>query len=53
MRPGRVSPVELTKACLACIERFNPALNAFITVTADAALSQARDAESEVRRGQW
>jgi len=48
-----VSPVELTKACLARIDRLNPVLNAFITVTADTALSQARDAETEVRRGSW
>jgi aspartyl-tRNA(Asn)/glutamyl-tRNA(Gln) amidotransferase subunit A len=53
VRSRKVSPVELTKACLARIERLNPVLNAFITVTADAALSQARDAEIEIRRGKW
>ena len=30
-----ISPVELTRACLQRIERLNPALNAFITVTAE------------------
>jgi len=28
----KISPVELTKACLARIEQFNPTLNAFITI---------------------
>jgi aspartyl-tRNA(Asn)/glutamyl-tRNA(Gln) amidotransferase subunit A len=48
-----VSPVELTQACLARIERLNPVLNAFITVTADQAFQQARDAEAEIRKGKW
>src|SRR6185503_3828995 len=38
----KVSPVELTKACLARIERLNPTLNAFITVTDEQALGDAR-----------
>jgi aspartyl-tRNA(Asn)/glutamyl-tRNA(Gln) amidotransferase subunit A len=45
--------VELTKGCLASIERLNPILNCFISVTADTALAQARTAESEISRGQW
>ena len=53
VRGTKVSPVELTRACLARIESLNPLLNAFITVTADAALKQARQAESEVQRGEW
>jgi aspartyl-tRNA(Asn)/glutamyl-tRNA(Gln) amidotransferase subunit A len=48
-----ISPVELTRACLERIERLNPALNAFITVTAEQAMAQAREAEAEVRRGRW
>jgi len=47
----KVSPVELTKQCLQRIEKLNPALNAFITVTADSALAAARAAESEIQRG--
>jgi aspartyl-tRNA(Asn)/glutamyl-tRNA(Gln) amidotransferase subunit A len=31
-----VSPVELTRVCLERIQRLGPALNAFITVTAEA-----------------
>jgi aspartyl-tRNA(Asn)/glutamyl-tRNA(Gln) amidotransferase subunit A len=48
-----VSPVDLTQACLAEIDRLNPALNAFITVTADSALAEARRAEAEIARGEW
>ena len=49
----KISPVELTKACLGRIEQLNPRLNAFITVTADSALAEARAAEAEIRRGRW
>src|SRR5450432_2056310 len=48
-----VSPVELTRACLERIERLNPKLNAFITVTGDEALEAARKAEGEITRGEW
>ena len=53
LRKKKVSPVELTKECLARIERYNPALNAFITVTAESALAEARAAEAEIQRGRW
>jgi aspartyl-tRNA(Asn)/glutamyl-tRNA(Gln) amidotransferase subunit A len=48
-----VSPVELTRACLERIEQLNPRLKAFITVTSDSALEEARKAESEIARGEW
>ena len=48
-----LSPVELTKTCLARIEKLNPILNAFITVTADLALEQAKQAETEIQSGRW
>ncbi|HLK51972.1 MAG TPA: amidase, partial [Candidatus Angelobacter sp.] len=48
-----VSPVELTKSCLARIETLNPKLNAFITITDTAALEDARKAEAEISRGEW
>lgn len=51
VRRKRVSPVELTRACLARIEQLNPRLNAFITVTAESALASARAAETEIQRG--
>ncbi len=53
VRRKRVSPVELTQACLARIEKLNPKLNAFITITADSALAQAREAEADIQHGHW
>ncbi len=53
LRGKAVSPVELTQAFIARIERLNPALNAFITVTAEQALQQAGEAEAEIQRGHW
>jgi aspartyl-tRNA(Asn)/glutamyl-tRNA(Gln) amidotransferase subunit A len=46
-----LSPVELVDGVLARIERAQPALNAFITVTAETARSAARAAEAAVMRG--
>src|SRR5207247_10541848 len=53
VRSKKVSPVELTRECLSRIERLNPKLNAFITVTADSALAAARQAEAEIRHERW
>ena len=53
VRAKKISPVELTQECLKRIERLNPKLNAFITVTAESALAQAREAEAEIQKGQW
>ena len=53
LRQRKISPVELTQQSLKKISELNPALNAFITVTADEALAQARMAESEIHRGKW
>jgi aspartyl-tRNA(Asn)/glutamyl-tRNA(Gln) amidotransferase subunit A len=53
VRRREVSPVEITRSCLERIERRNPALNAFITVTAESALAEARVAETEIGRGEW
>ncbi len=44
-RLRELSPVEVTEVILRRIERVNPQLVAFITVTADVALSQAQAAE--------
>lgn len=46
-----LSPVELTETLLRRIEALNPQLNAFITVTADAALEAAREAERDIAGG--
>src|SRR3546814_12677373 len=48
-----VSPVELTQALLGRIESLDPHLHAFITVTAEQALEQARQAEAEIMKGQY
>src|SRR5665213_4559477 len=53
LRRKAVSPVELAQAFIARIERLNPALNAFITVTAEQALQQAREVEAQIQRGHW
>jgi len=47
----KISPVELAQWCLARIEKLNPQLNAFLTVTAEEALAEARLAERELARG--
>lgn len=53
LRRKEISPVEVTRACLDRIEKLNPSLNAFITVTGDSALAEARAAEAEISRGNW
>src|SRR5437660_8475928 len=47
-RKRKLSPVALTKLMLARIERVNPKLNAYLAVTAELALAQAKKAESEL-----
>jgi aspartyl-tRNA(Asn)/glutamyl-tRNA(Gln) amidotransferase subunit A len=49
---GKISSVELTRHFLARIERLNPALNALITVTADAALVSAAAADARRAAGE-
>jgi aspartyl-tRNA(Asn)/glutamyl-tRNA(Gln) amidotransferase subunit A len=53
LRRKEVSPLELTRDCLDRIEKLNPALNAFITVSTESALAEARAAENEIARGDW
>jgi aspartyl-tRNA(Asn)/glutamyl-tRNA(Gln) amidotransferase subunit A len=52
VRTRKVSPVDLVRVCLDRIEHHR-ALNAFITVTADAARVQAKEAEAAIQRGGW
>lgn len=47
-----LSPVELTEFFLRRIEALNPKLNAYLTVTAEEALSEARLAEQAVLKGE-
>ena len=51
IRSKKISPVEVVDAVLARLDRLNPTLNAFCTVTADAARASAREAEAAVMRG--
>ena len=51
IRSRAVTPTELTQACLARIETYNPKLNCFITVMREQALAQARELDAEQRSG--
>ncbi|RMF89787.1 MAG: Asp-tRNA(Asn)/Glu-tRNA(Gln) amidotransferase subunit GatA [Nitrospinota bacterium] len=48
-----LSPVEVTQALLARIDRLDKRVNAFITVLAEQALEAARDAEAAIMRGDY
>jgi aspartyl-tRNA(Asn)/glutamyl-tRNA(Gln) amidotransferase subunit A len=48
-----LSPVELTRAFLDRIAAIDPRLNAYLLVTGDQAMDQARAAEAEIMRGNW
>src|SRR6266404_5173894 len=52
LRLRELSSVELTRHFLARIERLNPALNALITLTADAALAAAAAADRRLKDGE-
>src|SRR5215510_2229998 len=51
IRRREASPVDLTQACLNRIDKYNPSINAFITVTRDQALATAREMEAEQKSG--
>ncbi len=51
VRAGQVSPTELVAHYLDRIDRLNPALGAFITVTPDLAIEQARAATERLAAG--
>ena len=48
-----ISPVEITAACLERIEQVDGKLNSFITLTAEAALEEARRAEKAILLGEY
>lgn len=52
-RNKALSPVEVTKTILGRIDRMNPHLNAFLRVTHDEALRDAKQAEEEIGQGKW
>ena len=51
LRARELTAVRVTDECLRRIEADNPKLNAFITVTADEAMRQAREADQELAAG--
>ncbi|GGO80983.1 amidase [Wenjunlia tyrosinilytica] len=51
VRAGELSPVELTEHYLRRIERFNGAVGAYLTVTGERALAEARRAQRRLREG--
>ncbi len=53
LKSRKLSPVEIVRAFLDRIEAVNPKVNAFITVTGDQALEQARIAEREIAAGRY
>ena len=48
LRSRKLSPLELTRHFLARMERLNPELNAYLTITTELALAQAKKAEAEL-----
>src|SRR5262245_2963253 len=50
IRKKKISPVEVIDAVLTRIEKVNPAINAFVTLTGDEARRQAKAAERAVSR---
>ena len=53
IRDRKLSCVELTEACLRRIDAFDPQLSAFITVTGERALAEARRADEEIAAGRY
>jgi aspartyl-tRNA(Asn)/glutamyl-tRNA(Gln) amidotransferase subunit A len=51
IKARRLSPVELTDACLSRLERLGPRYNAVVTVMRTQAMAEARLAEKEIRAG--
>ncbi len=52
LRCGDVTPIELTKKYLKDIEDKNPSLNAYVCVTEDTAMRQAKEAEQRIAKGE-
>jgi len=52
IRRGEVSSIELTKCILERIEKYNPTLNAVVTILKDDALNRARAADEALAKGE-
>lgn len=53
LKAKKLSPVELTRAYLDRIEEIDPAIDSYITVSAEQGLAEARRAEAEIAAGRW
>jgi aspartyl-tRNA(Asn)/glutamyl-tRNA(Gln) amidotransferase subunit A len=53
IRRRDISPVEVVESCLRRVESLNPTLNAYITVMAASARSEAAQAEKEIGKGAY
>ena len=53
IRDRKLSPVELTRAVLERIDTVDGKLHAYINLMSDAAMREARGAETEIARGNW
>ncbi len=53
LRAKEITSTDLTRACLDRIERWNPVLNAFITVTSETALEEGASADDEIAHGRY
>jgi aspartyl-tRNA(Asn)/glutamyl-tRNA(Gln) amidotransferase subunit A len=51
IRRKKISPLELTNFLLNRIQLLQPAINAYITITSEIAISQAKKAEKEIAKG--
>ena len=51
IRTRKASSIEIVEGFLERIEKLNPALNAFITITAEQARTRAHEIDREIRRG--
>ena len=53
IKSREVSPVEVTEAALAQVEKAQPVLNSFITILGDGARAAAREQEAAIVRGEY
>ena len=53
IRSRKVSPLDLTRLTLERIQRLNPILNAYVTITGEDALAAAKKAEEEMAQGRY
>jgi aspartyl-tRNA(Asn)/glutamyl-tRNA(Gln) amidotransferase subunit A len=53
LRTRELSPVDYVTACLDRVQRYDHALNAFISIDADGALQAAREAQHDIANGHW